>query len=49
MKRHKRTATLDSLIINKLKNMLMTSLNPNPGVDRHTETTDANFSRHAIY
>ena len=48
MKKPKRTATLHSFIIKKLKNISTVSSNPNPSVDAHRETKDVNFNQHII-
>ena len=48
MNNAKRTTTLDSFIINKLKNISIASPNPNPNVDSHTEATDINSNQHAV-
>ena len=48
MNNTKRTATLDSLIIKKLRHISIESSNPNSSVDTHTETTAVKLNQHAI-
>ena len=48
MNETRRTATLDSFIIKKPKNISIISSNPHSSVDAHTETTDVNLHQHAM-
>ena len=48
MNKPKRTATIASFIIKKLKNISIASSNPNSSVDVHTETVGVNLNQHAI-
>ena len=48
MNKPKRTATLGSFIIEKLRNISKAFSNSNPNVDTHTETTDVNLNQHTI-